>query len=94
MAAPVINSITLDKASYAPGQTITATVNYSKGTSAATQTLTGTATDSVSKQTGTISVTFTVNEPDTTLITLTDSGNRAWTLVSDNGSVAVFTAVA
>lgn len=92
--APSITSITFDKASYLPGNVITATVNYTVGTSDATQTLTGTATDSTTGKTGSLQVNFTVQKNDTTTISVSDSGNRTWTKVSDNGSVAQFTATA
>lgn len=92
--APAITSITFDKASYAPGDTITATVDYTGGTSDVTQTFTGTATDSTTKETGTLQVTFTVTEPDQTTISVADSGGRVWTKISDTGSIAKFTATA
>lgn len=94
MAAPSITSITFDKAAYNPGDTITATVNYVAGTSNVTQTFTGTATDSKTNQTGTLQVTFTVVESDTTSVAVSDQGTRTWTKISDTGSVAKFTAVA
>lgn len=93
-AAPTITSITFDKASYNPGDTITATVDYTVGTSAVTQTLTGTATDSTTNETGTLQVTFVVTEPDATTISVSDSGTRTWTKISDVGGVAKFTATA
>ena len=98
--APAVFAITFDKASYNPGDTITATVSYTPGTSGGTQqtfTLTGTVTDQTSQQVGIGSATFVVGSPpvvDPTTVSVTDDGNRAWTKVSDNGSVAVFTAVA
>lgn len=94
MAAPSITSITFDKASYNPGDTITATVDYVAGTSAATQTFTGTATDSTTGESGTLQVSFTVNENDSTTVTVTDGGGRTWTKISDTGSIAKFTATA
>lgn len=93
-AAPTISSITFDKTSYSPGDVITATVSYSAGTSDVTQTFTGTAVDSVSGEEGTLQVNFVVTEPDQTNITVTDSGGRAWTQISDTGSIAKFTATA
>lgn len=94
MSAPVITSITFDQSSYLPGQTITATVNYTPGTEPVTQTFTGTATDSATGQTGTLSVSFQVVKNDATAVTVADSGNRTWTKASDTGTVAKFTAVA
>ena len=92
--APSITSITFDKTSYAPGDVITATVDYSAGTSDVTQTFKGTATDSVTNETGTLTVNFTVTENDTTTVTVSDSGSRVWTKISDSGSIAKFTATA
>jgi len=96
---PSITSITLDKPNgYNAGDTITATVNYVAGTSSSTstRTYTGTATDSVTGQSGQIQVTFTTsdNAIDAESVTVSDTGSRNWTKVSDNGSVAVFTATA
>lgn len=93
-SAPTITSITFDKATYNPGDTITATVDYSAGKSDVTQTFTGTATDNTTKETGSLQVTFTVTENDTTVISVSDSGNRVWTQISDTGSIAKFTATA
>lgn len=92
--APSITSITFDKASYLPGDIITATVSYVAGSSDVSQTFTGTAVDSVSGEEGTLQVSFVVTEPDQTNITVTDSGGRAWAEISDTGSVAKFTATA
>jgi hypothetical protein len=100
MSAPSITSITFDKTAYNSGDLIQATVAYVAGTSGgqpSTQTLTGTATDSVTGQSGALTVTFTVSGQtvkDPTAVTVSDSGNRSWAKVSDNGSVAVFTAAA
>lgn len=93
-AAPSITSITFDKTSYSPGDLITATVDYTAGTSDVSQTFTGVATDSKSGETGTLQVSFVVTEGDTTTISVSDSGNRVWTQISDTGSVAKFTATA
>lgn len=94
MSAPAITSITFDKTSYNPGDTITATVNYGSGTSGQTQQLTGTATDAATGQTGTLTVNFTVNESDSTSVSVKDTGGRVWTKVSDAAGVAKFTATA
>jgi hypothetical protein len=103
VAAPSVTSISFNQTSYTPGQTITATVTYVKGTSqtptTATQTLTGTVTDSVTGQTGTLNQTFTVavagpTVSDATAPTVTDTGNHTWVKTSDSGTVAVFTTTA
>jgi hypothetical protein len=92
--APVITSITFDKASYVSGTTITATVVYAPGMSASTETFTGTATDSTTGSSGNMTGSFTVETADATTVTGADSGNRTWTKTSDSGTVAVFTATA
>lgn len=98
MSAPAVTSITFDKASYNPGDPITATVNITPGTSIvpSAQTFTGTATDSITGLTGSLSVTFTVdvtnNDPST--VTGSDTGGRTWALVSNTGTVATLTAKA
>lgn len=100
MALPTISSITFDKASYAPGDKITATVHYTPGTSGGTgttQTLTGTATDTATSATGTLTVTFITGNAvvtDPTTVTVTDTGGHTWTPVSDAGGAAVFTTTA
>lgn len=94
MTAPSITSITFDKAQYLPGQPVNATVTYVPGTSGQEQTFNGTATDSATGQTGSLSVQFTLVVNDTTTVTVSDSGNRAWTKISDTGTVAVFQAIA
>lgn len=84
LSALVITSITFDKPVYKTGDTITAVVAYTGSgfTLAAVATALG--------QTGMLNGTFTVL-PDWTP---SDSGNRPWFAVSDNGIAAVFTAVA
>lgn len=91
---PVIKTITFDQNSYTPGETITATVAYTPGVSTQTQNFTGTAVDSTTGQEGQLSVTFTADVNDTTTVSVSDTGNRTWTKASDNGSSAVFTAIA
>jgi hypothetical protein len=93
-AAPVIVSVTFDQPSYTPGQQITATVAYTAGMSAATQTFTGTATDEVTQQTGSLTVSFTAVAADATTVSVSDSGGRDWAMQSDDGTTAVFTATA
>lgn len=90
MATPTV-SASLNAASYTPGQLMTLTVIYSDADS---QPLTVTVT--VRDAAGNVSVpaSVTVNITDTLTITVSDSGGRVWTQVSDNGSVAVYTAIA
>lgn len=91
---PSITSITFDKAQYLPGTAINATVTYVPGTSGETQTFNGVAMDSATGESGNLSVQFTLVVNDTTTITATDSGGRAWNKISDTGTVAVFQAIA
>lgn len=94
-SAPSISSITFDQSAYAPGETITATVTYAPGVSLDTETFTGIPTDNVSNLQGaTVTENFQISQNDTTSVAVSDSGNRTWTKVSDNGTVAVYTATA
>jgi hypothetical protein len=96
MANPVISAITFNQSSYTIGQTITATVTYS-GTniSPADFTFTGTVTDATTAAIGTLTAQFVMNKPNKLSASASDSGNRTWIKVSDNGSTtAVFTATA
>lgn len=91
MSAPVILSIAFSPANPVTGQTVTATVSYTPGSSGQLFTFKATATDKVSGLTAPVSGSFTVTEPDAT--TWDTSGNdRVWNQVSDNGAQAVFTA--
>ncbi len=93
--APVITSVTFDQASYPPGAKITATVNYTPGSSQVSFTASITVTDSANGQTASKSAGFAVTEADPTSVTgFSDTGSRTWTKVSDSGGVAVFTATA
>jgi hypothetical protein len=91
---PVISGITFDQASYAPGETIHATVTYAPGSSPLVQSFTGSALDSTTELTGTLTVSFTTVISDSTVVKASDTGNRTWTKVSDTGTVAVFAATA
>lgn len=103
MGAPAVTSVSYDKASYNPGDLITATVQGAAGSQLSTQTFsgTGTLTDKATGQTGSLKATFTVTEPveDATAASFADDGGRVWVLVSISqtagGAVtAVFTATA
>lgn len=94
-APPSVTGITFDQPAYSPGQTITATVTFTPGTSEQTTSLTGTATDKTTSQTGKLTVTFATVAPDPTTVSAADTGNRTWTQTSPaGGTVATFTAVA
>jgi hypothetical protein len=82
MPAPSITSITFDKPSYTPGQTITATIT---GTFSEGFTMTGELSDGSE-----VSAPFTVTD----VLTVSDTGSRVWTLVSNNETTAVYTATA
>jgi hypothetical protein len=95
MSAPVIQSIAFDKpGGYNPGELITVTVNYVPGGSQRTETFTGQAEDTSTHEIGTLSVSFVTGQVDPTDVRASDTGNRVWNKLSDNGSVAKFTAQA
>lgn len=89
MANPVVTSVQYDKATYAVGETMTATMTYSD---ADTRVITGTGkvVDASGNQ-GTMSTTVLL-DPSTT--SFTDNEGRVYTKQTDNGSIAVFTATA
>jgi uncharacterized protein YfaS (alpha-2-macroglobulin family) len=86
MAAPILN-LSLDKGSYAPGETARLTVSYSDPDNATT-TLSVTGTDSGGNP-ATMTVQLVVADPVT--LTVTDPA-RTWTKVSDTGAVAIYSA--
>lgn len=88
MSAPTC-SASLNKATYAPGETMTLTVNYGDP-DRRTDTVTITVTDSTGL-TGTASTTLVM---DPLTLAVSDSSGRVWAKQSDTGSVAVYTAVA
>lgn len=97
LALPVISSITFDKASYTPGQTITATLKFSgTNTTSKTYNLNGTVKDNVTGEVSTVdSATFSVLVANALTASVADSGSRLWTPgATDNETSAVFTAVA
>ena len=80
---PGVTSVTFDKPLYHQGDTITVTIAYT----GSLVTLTISASGGI---TGTLTGAFTVLPA----WLISDTGLRVWTPVSDNGSVAVFTAKA
>jgi hypothetical protein len=89
MAAPTC-SASLDKASYLPGETMTLTVNYSDPDQD-NLTVTVVVTDSSGLSSAPVTATAVI---DPLTIQVSSDPARTWTLASDNGSVAVFSAVA
>jgi hypothetical protein len=89
MPAPTV-SASLDKTAYQPDETMTLTVTYSDPDTEAV-TVTVVVTDSQGNTSDPATVTAVV---DPSVLTVTDSSGRVWTKVSDNGSVAVYTAAA
>ena len=94
-----ITSLTFDEAAYNTGDTISLTVAYVADTPSVVPTeftATTTITDAGGNETATSSAPFTVNVAQAAgdVVATTDTGGRAWTEVSDDGSTAVFTAVA
>lgn len=98
-----VNSITFDQAAYNPGDTITATVDYTPDTAsvvASTFSLTANVNDASGNVVATQSADFVVNTPqpgDT--ISVSDSGGRAWTegattIEADSSLSVPFTATA
>lgn len=88
MAAPTC-SASLDKSAYAVGETMTLTVSYSDPDTQQVS-VTITVTDKSGNTSGPATVTAVI---DPSTVTVTDP-SRVWTLQSDNGSIAVYTAVA
>jgi hypothetical protein len=88
MAAPTVTA-SLDKSGYAPGERMTLTVTYADADTA-TITVSVTATDSA----GNTGAATAVAVIDQGTVSVTSSPARPWTKVSDNGTVAVFTATA
>jgi hypothetical protein len=89
MAAPTATA-SLNATTYEPGQQMTLTVTYGD---ADTQpvTVTVVVTDSRGNSSAPVKVTAVI---DPLTVTVVDDSGRAWTRVSDNGSVAVYRAVA
>lgn len=87
MALPTL-SASLNKTTYAPGETMTLTVTYADADNrSASVTVTG--TDGAGNP-ASVSLNFNISDA----VTVAATGGATWTKVSDNGSVAVFTATA
>ncbi len=90
MSAPTITAASLDKASYAPNETMTLTVTYGDPDTKR-QTVTIVVTDQGGNASAPVTVPVVI---DPLTVSVTDDGSRTWTKVSDTGVVAVFTAKA
>jgi uncharacterized protein YfaS (alpha-2-macroglobulin family) len=88
MTAPTV-AAALDKATYKPGDTMTLTVTYADP-DRQTLTITTTVVDS----TGNTAQATVAAVIDPATVAVTSTPPKAWTKVSDTGTVAVFTATA
>ncbi|MEH0820983.1 MULTISPECIES: hypothetical protein [unclassified Micromonospora] len=89
MAAPTVTA-SLNAATYSPGDQMTLTVTYSDPDTRPL-TVTVVVTDAQGNSSAPVRVTAVI---DPLTLTVTDDSGRTWTRVSDNGSVAVYRAVA
>ncbi|TDC38838.1 hypothetical protein [Micromonospora sp. KC213] len=89
MAAPTV-AASLNASTYSPGDPMTLTVTYGDPDTRPV-TVTVVVTDSQGNRSAPASVT-TIIDPLT--VAVTDDSGRVWTKLSDNGSVAVYRAVA
>lgn len=96
MKAPVVTSMTLDKPSYSKGDPVKLTIVYVPGTSDSSTATTYTATDQTTGLTGTLTITWAVNDGhnDPTTGKVTDTAGRSYSLLSDDGHTAVWQTVA
>lgn len=90
MANPTV-SASLNKASFAPGEQMILTVSYGDADNDALS-VTVVVTDSAGNSSEPVVVTANIADPVT--IAVTDDSGHTWTKQSDNGSVAVYRAVA
>ncbi|MFG3704047.1 hypothetical protein ACGF7U_04835 [Micromonospora sp. NPDC047670] len=89
MAAPTATA-SLNASTYSPGDQMTLTVTYGD-TDTKPVTVTIVVTDAQGNSSAPVKVTAVI---DPLTVTVTDSSGRTWTRLSDNGSVAVYRAVA
>ena len=90
MANPTVTA-SLNKTSYVPGEQMTLTVSYGDVDNASF-TVTITVEDSQGNAGGPVAVPYNIS--DAVGVTVVDDSGRAWTKISDSGSVAVFRAIA
>ncbi len=94
-APPKITSVTYSPNPATAGQEVTATVQYTAGTSLVTFQGTGVVKDQVTGTTVPATAAFQVQTPDSTSAAgFTDTGNHTWVPVSDSGGVAVYNTTA
>ncbi|MFV2101288.1 hypothetical protein [Micromonospora sp. LOL_024] len=89
MAAPTVTA-SLNATSFAPGATMLLTITYGDPDNKAL-TVTVVVTDAQGNSSAPVKVSAVI---DPLTLTVTDTSGRAWTRLSDNGSVAVYRAVA
>ncbi len=89
MAAPTATA-SLNAPTYSPGDQMTLTVTYGDADTRPV-TVTIVVTDAQGNSSAPVKVTAVI---DPLTIAVTDDSGRTWTKVSDNGSVAVYRAVA
>ncbi|MFC8619758.1 hypothetical protein ACFT9M_25575 [Micromonospora purpureochromogenes] len=89
MAAPTVTA-SLNAATYSPGDQMILTVTYGDPDTRPL-TVTVVVTDAQGNSSAPVKVTAVI---DPLTITVTDDSGRTWTRASDNGSVAVYRAVA
>ncbi|MGK5674391.1 hypothetical protein ACSNOB_16290 [Micromonospora sp. URMC 106] len=89
MAAPTATA-SLNASTYSPGDQMTLTVTYGDADTKPV-TVTIVVTDAQGNSSAPVKVTAVI---DPLTVTVTDSSGRTWTRLSDNGSVAVYRAVA
>ncbi|QOC90871.1 hypothetical protein [Micromonospora craniellae] len=89
MAAPTVTAA-LNASSYAPGAQMLLTVTYGDPDTK-TLTVTVVVTDAQGNSSAPAKATAVI---DPLTVTVTDASGRTWTRVSDNGTVAVYRAVA
>ncbi|GAB3189535.1 hypothetical protein FHX75_13640 [Micromonospora palomenae] len=89
MAAPTVTA-SLNAATYSPGDQMTLTITYGDPDTRPL-TVTVVVTDAQGNSSAPVKVTAVI---DPLTLTVTDDSGRTWTRASDNGSVAVYRAVA
>lgn len=95
MPTPTITSASLDKDSYAVGDTATLTVVRADGSTEGRSdslSIVATGADGTPSATETLTITIEATVGESSTISVSDSSGRVWSQASDDGSQAVFTA--